>query len=333
MLENDVQEYLLDRLGANRVFKAYNLYNTEEKPQPLFDMYLESAKRTLSVTGKKISDIGSIITIGDLYDKFVPSPATDLAAYLKMDKDVSTHHMQGIACSATTEALKVASANNILSEEKKDTLLLVSSYYTGMMLPQLSKIKKISMKDKNEINCFAYFTIFSDAVVSAYVTESEKKTCGDYSLLTDPLKAVTSKDNTPESVEKRAVSSVGSPNGFQVRISVDSSYLMRSRATLSKENIKKFREKFPGEFERAKSVAVHTAGKRFMDLVLNQAGIEKERASPSYEVLDRTGNTGPASILQVLDYSYRTGAVKKGESVIALDFGWDGADISEFKFD
>lgn len=330
-IDKRVSEYLIDKLGVDRVFKAYDLEHLDKQPQTLLEMYTESGKCTLNSIGRGAPSLGMIITVNDSSDDMVPSPATRLVSSLHESMYTRTQNLQGMACSASTEAMLSAAANASFSEDRKGALIAIGSYYTNLFVSNISSMKKITIDDRNAVNLLAYFSMFSDAVVSAYASPVGADTGGDYSVVFDLDSIRAFRDNRPEASENYYVKLTSRPEGVSFPMFVDSKDLMESRAGMVKMGVSDLMENRKEDFRNIVAVAEHTAGKRFMRRVEEVAKIQPSLTVASHEMLARTGNTGPASILQVIDYMYDKKFMNKGDVGMTADFGWDSAAVGLFE--
>jgi predicted naringenin-chalcone synthase len=112
---------------------------------------------------------------------------------------------------------------------------------------------------------------------------------------------------------------------------VDSKTLMETVASECEKNLAYIRQNFPYESNAAKVWNLHTAGKKFMDRVVEKCGIDKSKCESSYDVMRRTGNTGAASSLQLIKDSVDRKILDRNDFGMMVDYGWEGADAFIYK--
>jgi 3-oxoacyl-[acyl-carrier-protein] synthase III len=321
-LSRNLKEQLTYNLGIEKVYKNKDLSDKHSEPQRIVDVYVESARSSLKHAGKEPSDIGQIVTINDNYQQSDPSPSVELVPRLGLNADVHSDNKQGMACSALLQSLRTAYANSILPSSGEGTLVMVGSFYTDWFLTGIDRMKKMyDSKDPNFLQ-FVYMLMFSDTVASAYV--SSQKTDSEYSIEVDFYMSSTRKDTDKDAMSKARARYVMMPFGPVMGVDVDSRRLRESCARLSKDNVSYLKSRFPAEYDSAKVVCLHTAGKNFMDRVSEVCGIKEDKCKLSYDILKNYGNTGAASSLQLMMESVNH--LSKGDYGVMVDYGWEGAD-------
>jgi 3-oxoacyl-[acyl-carrier-protein] synthase III len=322
-LDEEVKEFCKKELGISRVYKSYDLSRvkfdgTDYLPPVirLNDMYVSSAKKIL----RKPENIGLLITINDCQQYLDPAPTVEVTAKLGLSKEIRTQNFQGLACSSFSEAMLNAAGHFALG--KGDALVLIGTYYTGWFLDRIRQIDRITMKNRKDFNNFIYFLIFSDVTAAAILSKSGEKIS---QVNTDTI--CSRKDTNPDGYKKATLSlAPDSIYRMVFDMNVNSKLLKERSAELCLENISQIRRRFPKEYARVKSWGLHSAGKIFVDYIIERCSIEKTKAMLTYDLMKETGNTGAASSLQTISESVRRKVLNRGELGGIVDYGWEGAD-------
>ena len=321
-LEKDLREKYVDDLGVETVYKCFELEkDTKRQDFNIVDMYVDSIDETLKSSGKKKEDIGYLTTINDNPGRLTPSPGVEVISRMGLNEDIETDNSQGLACSSFSRSLK--NSWGYFQGWDGDSVIVSGSNYTDWFLSKFKEIGKVS--DRNDLNYFNYFLMFSDTVSSVLAYNPRRHPSG--SLISVDLDMMyTLKDNSLDGFKDRIAKLKESDHGFSVDMYVNSKKLREMCCRLSSKNVSRLNEKFPTEYESAKVRNLHTAGRKFLDEVRDACGVKEEEAKINYDVLKNTGNTGSCSSLQLIKESISRDYVKRGEYGHMIDFGWEGAD-------
>jgi len=328
-LSDDGRNYVKNRIGIDRVYKSYdlrkiNIFDSDYlSPDVLLnDMFVKIAKKALKTSKTKPSDISLLIMFNGNQQYLMPAPTLEIASRLGLSKEVRTQHYQGMACASFSEALFSAAGYFALGGKGK-VLLLESQFSTEWYLNMIRQIKKISIKDKKNFSAFVYFAIFSDAVGTAIISNSDKNSL--VKIDTDTI--FSKKDTSKDSYKKTNVQLTSDKNHKMVYdLNLNSNLLKQSVGNLSAENVSQIKKKFPIAFKNVKSWEFHTAGLSFVDYVREKCNIDKEKVKLTYKLMKTTGNTGTVSSLQLIKESVQKKVLKKGDIGGIVDYGWEGSD-------
>jgi len=328
-LSDDGRNYVKNRIGIDRVYKSYdlrkiNIFDSDYlSPDVLLnDMFVKIAKKALKTSKTKPGDISLLIMFNGNQQYLMPAPTLEIASRLGLSKEVRTQHYQGMACASFSEALFSAAGYFALGRKGK-VLLLESQFSTEWYLNMIRQIKKISIKDKKNFSAFVYFAIFSDAVGTAIISNSDKNSL--VKIDTDTI--FSKKDTSKDSYKKTNVQLTSDKNHKMVyNLNLNSNLLKQSVGNLSAENVSQIKKKFPIAFKNVKSWEFHTAGLSFVDYVREKCNIDKEKVKLTYKLMKTTGNTGTVSSLQLIKESVQKKVLKKGDIGGIVDYGWEGSD-------
>lgn len=335
-VDKDARDFIVDELGIDTVYKSFDLervdFNSKEFQEPevfLNDMYVDLAGEVLKKSNLK-SKMDFLITINDYTQYLDPAPTVEMVSRLGLDETIRTQNIQGLACSSFSEALLNSAGNFLLSPDKEhNTLVLIGSQYSPWFLDIVKRNKRISRDDKRSFYELVYFLIFSDAVASAVVSPHSNS---DTIVEIDHEKIISRKDSSPEGYKKAILKvSASKTDRISFDMRLDPARLKNVVGTLSKNNIEQLQKKFPDEFEKVKSFGLHTAGARFINHVMAECKIDKERSKLSHTLMRETGNTGAASSIQFIEEVVKRKILEKDDWGCYIDYGWEGADAFLFK--
>jgi len=329
-LDDEIKNFAKNKIGIDKVYKSYDLRKIDVngtdyiKPDvKLHDMFESVAKNALESAGKNPSEIGLLSILSSNQQYLMPAPTVEMVSRLGLRSDVRTQNIQGLACSAFSEAIRSAAGHFALGL-KGDALVLNSQYTTEWYLNIVRLLDKISIKNKKDFYSFVYFVIFSDTVGAAIISNDD-----DRGLVKIDAKSIFSQQETNHDNYKNPtleLKPADKTHRMTFDLDVNPSILQKTVADLSLKNISQIKTKFPTDFENVKFWGFHTASKSFVDSVREKCGIELEKAQLTYDVMRNTGNTGSVSSLQLIKESIDKKILKSGDIGGIIDFGWGGCD-------
>jgi len=330
-LDKEVRDFAKNELGIETVFKSFDFSkidffkNNFEEPQVgLNDLYYRVSRKVLS--GTKPENLDLLITINDNQQHLDPSPTVELVPRLSLKKNIRTQNFQGLACSSLSEAILNSAGNFRL--DNNESLVLIGTYYTPWFLDRIKQIKHISKKDKSNFYNLIYFLIFSD-VVGATVL-SQKKSQASIQIDSDFI--LTLKDTTKRGYDKATIKlSPDAKNRIIFDMNLNPHKLREMTAKLSLENLRLLKQKSPKEYEKIKIWGFHTAGKRFVDHIIQKCQIEKSQVKLTYDLMKETGNTGAVSSLQFMKEVTDRKLLSQNYLGCFFDYGWEGVNLLPFK--
>ncbi len=143
---------------------------------------------------------------------------------------------------------------------------------------------------------------------------------------------ISRKDSSPDGYKKATLKLAASDaNRIFFDMNLDPNALKNTIGVLCKRNLRHLSERFPETFQKIKEFGFHTAGAKFIDHIVSECGIDKEKARLSYSLMQNTGNTGAASSIQFIEQAMKRNILSKDEWGCYVDYGWEGADSFLFK--
>lgn len=330
-LDSDVREFCKDRLGIDKVHKTYDLskfdFNDQryaEPDQSIEELQNSTMEKTLE--NHKKSDLTLLITAGDNPQYLTPSPTLDLFHKMKLDENIRDLNVQGMACSALSESVRIAEGH-FSSLYGGYVAVSITNNYTPWFLHKMKNIdQKISMSTKENLHYFLYALIFSDGASSAVISEKSH----DLNSVEIDVDMMSSKRDV-YSKDKYWVKHAPSMDGLTFRMFVDTKYLKETVGDLSGRNILELRRMFPVEAKLVQCYNLHTAGKPIVDHVVRKCEINKDLAKITYDVMYETGNTGAMSSLQLLKESIDRKILENGDYGCVGDYAWGRSDFCFYK--
>lgn len=328
-IERDVRDYVKSELGIGQVYKAYDFSKIDfskgsfvEPDERLDQMYLKSAKK--SMKNDTAENIGMLITVNDNQQFLEPAPTVELIPKLGLQKHTRTQNFQGLACSSLSESI-LSSAGFFLLDGKKDSLVLIGSFYTPWFLDRVKQIKKISKKTKASFYNLVYFLIFSDIVGSVIISPKMTRLT-QIQIESNHILTLKDTNKTQKSTVKL---SPDKKHRMIFDMNLQPSQLKNNVTDLSFEAFTQLKNDFPDEFKKIRLWGMHTAGKPFVESVAKKCGISESKLGLTYELMNKSGNTGAVSSLQFLKECKKQ--ISKNETGCFLDYGWEGANAFIFR--
>lgn len=334
-IDKEVRDFVVEELGIDRVYKSFDLekidWTTKKFQEPsvfLNDLYVELASDMLAGKGYGTDKIDFLITINDFTQYLDPSPTVELVSRLGLSDTIRTQNVQGLACSSFSEAVLNSAGNFLLNKNDRNALVLIGSQYSPWFLDSIKLGGNISRYNRRAFHNLVYFLIFSDVVAGCLVTSDDSNVLVEIEHET----IVSRKDSSPDGYKKAILKLAGSDKDRVLfDMMLDPVSLKNTVGKLCKHNIKHLSEKFPGEFQKVKAFGFHTAGARFIDHVISECEIDRNKSKLSYSLMKNTGNTGAASSLQFIEQAIKRNVLSKGDLGCYVDYGWEGADSFLFK--
>ncbi len=333
-VDKDARDFVIEKLGIDRVYKSFDLekidWSTKVFQEPtifLNDLYVELSNELLNNKYSK-KDVDFLITINDYTPYLDPSPTVELVSRLGLSDTIRTQNIQGLACSSFSEALLNSAGNFLLNKDGHNALILIGTQYSPWFLDSIKLRGKISRDDKLAFHDLVYFLIFSDVVAGCIVTADDS----DTTVEIDHETIISKKDSSLDGYKKAILKLTGDDkNRVRFDMMLDPASLKHTVGQLCKQNIKYLGEKFPNKFQKVKAFGLHTAGTRFIDHVIKECEIDRNKSELSYSLMKNTGNTGAVSSLQFIEQAIKQNVLSKGDLGCYIDYGWEGADSFLFR--
>ena len=269
----------------------------DDTGRPLSDYAVEAGRRAIENAGLEPSSIDMIICATVTPDRLIPATGCIIQRKLGAPKSASFDIAAG--CSGFLYALQIA------------RMAVVSGTYRNVLVIGAELLSKyVDWTDRS--TC----VIFGDGAGAVLVTEGETPrgilatelhSDGEWADIITILGGGTERPTTVEGVQNR-------DNLIKMRGNETFKIAVRSIEEVSREVLE--REGLaPGDVDL---FVPHRANLRIIEAVGSRLGIAREKV---YVNIDRIGNTSAASIPIALDEVWRSGKVKRGQTVLLAAFG------------
>ncbi len=328
-ISEEVKQNILN-LGVNYRNLLFPLEdsNSKEISEDISNVAIDAIKKCVKAAGLGYNDINHLVVTSDASDYLCPGLSSTIVGKLELDPFIHHLNIQGMACTAFSESLKVA--DNILSSSTNDNVLVVvSGCNSTWFIPPTKAFDKIigpkeikesidknsqSIEFKKWILLIQAF-LFGDGV-SAFIVRKNS----DNSLA--EIKNIESVTNLDSDDRNAAFYKLGiNSKDFKTEI------FSRLGSTLPELGVKYSKIVFERLMKNSpvkdiEKWIVHTGSKSILDTIAGFYKIDMEKIKESYEVLANYGNLAGASLPFILEKIINDGNVKKESNGIALGFGW-----------
>jgi len=112
-LDDEIKNFVKNKIGIDKVYKSFDLRKIDVngtdyiKPDvKLNDLFELVGKKALESAGKNPNDIGLLSILSSNQQYLMPAPTVEMVSRLGLSSDVRTQNIQGMACSAFSEAIR-----------------------------------------------------------------------------------------------------------------------------------------------------------------------------------------------------------------------------------
>jgi len=255
----------------------------------------EAVEAALADAGVAASDVG-LLTVVSCTGYATPGVDILLARDLGMSPDVQRLHVGHMGCYAALPGLG-ATADFVVARGKPAVMLCVE-------LPSLHV-----QPATDELQQMVAHALFADAAAAVVLVPSDSAGPGldviDVSARTD----VSTLDHMTWDVTDL---------GFRMGLSPQVPDVLARHARPVVDDLLAAQGLTVGEVE---GWAVHPGGRRIVEVVAEQLGLDDEQVQASYDVLRDIGNCSSATVLLVLAQLLRTRPPRTGAPLVAMAFG------------
>jgi predicted naringenin-chalcone synthase len=316
-------------LGVLRRHIAFNPKSNLIEKEAVSDICSEACIKVLEKTGLQQKDINYLVAAYDYNDFCVPGLSSLLVKKVGFPSYIRHLSVQGMGCSAFGKVLQLA--KDYLARYHNDYVMLcfsgVNSYwFQGQVrgiknVLDIKKIRDIKDDKQREFELRKWiatlqFFLFGDGAASIIVTNNKGKLkVGDFVYITNLGEA-------DYLTGYAKIISLNRPFSFEFH-----SYLSKNLPELGLKYTSKVLELLTMKYGfetivNAKKWVVHTGSRKILDSIAERYSVNREKLKESYEVLERYGNLGGASLPFILEKVTRSHGMASGDNIITLGFGW-----------
>jgi len=295
----------------------------------LIDLCLDASKKAIGKASLSIRDIGYFIAAYDANPFLCPGLSQLLVRKLGSGAYIKHVNVQGMACSAFSNALELA--ENHLAAHPEDFVLLcvsgVNSYWFYNQVRgfkdvmEISRIGLIKDKDRRRMELRKWiavmeFFLFGDGVASVVVAKD-----GD-GLSVNKIVEVTNLGKKDYLAGYTRLSALNEPFRFGLYSHLDKT-IPKLGVKYSSVAIKKLLGKnAENTVKAAKKWAIHTGSEKLLNIIAEHHQIQHEKLVESHEVLREYGNLAGASLPFILEKIVSENRFSEGDVILMVGYGW-----------